>query len=313
MTGGSTTTWSEFDRYRQVGAVARTLLVARGRDAVGRRPRRLPDREGLRHLHGDKRAELRRARRGGGEAPAARDASTLKDPKDWKLIGKPTRRLDTPEKITGRAQFGMDVQLPGMLTAVVAHPPVFGGKVKRFDATAAKAVPGVRAVFEVPTGVAVVADDHFWAAKRGRDALDGRVGPRARTPASTRAKLRASYREQAKTPGAEAAAAGDVASRRSPRRRTRSSPSTPCRTSRTRRWSRSTAPSASTADGCEVWTGTQFQTVDQAAGGGDHRPQARAGDDPHDVPRRRLRPAGEPRLGLRRRGRARRRRRSTGR
>ena len=77
----------------------------------------------------------------------------LKDPKDWKLIGKPTKRLDTPEKITGKAQFGMDVQFEGLLTAVVARPPVFGGKVKSLDDTKAKAVPGVRAVVRVPTGV----------------------------------------------------------------------------------------------------------------------------------------------------------------
>src|SRR5436305_15081726 len=94
----------------------------------------------------------------------------LKDPADWKVIGKPTRRLDTPEKITGRAKFGMDVQLPGMLTAVVAHPPTFGGKVKGFDSDAAKAVPGVRAVFAVPSGGAVVAG-HCWAARRCRPAL----------------------------------------------------------------------------------------------------------------------------------------------
>ena len=79
----------------------------------------------------------------------------LKDPKDFRLVGKPTRRLDTPDKVSGKAVFGLDVQLPGMLVALVARPPVFGAKVKGFDATKAKAVPGVRAVVAVTSGVAV--------------------------------------------------------------------------------------------------------------------------------------------------------------
>src|ERR1700730_7015702 len=168
MTGGSTTTWSELDRYRQVGAVTRTLLVAAAAAQWGVAPG---------DCHTDKGYVVcaeRRASYGSLAAAAARlplrARVDLKPSKDWKVIGKPTRRLDTPEKITGRAQFGLDVRLPGLLTAVVARPPTFGGKVKSFDATAAKAVPGVRAVVEIPTGVAV-AGDHFWAAKRGRDAL----------------------------------------------------------------------------------------------------------------------------------------------
>src|SRR5260370_26259957 len=84
------------------------------------------------------------------------EAVTLKDPKDWKLIGKPTKRLDTPEKTTGRAQFGIDVRFPGLLTAVVTRPPVFGATVKSFDAGAARAVPGARPVVPVPTALAVV-------------------------------------------------------------------------------------------------------------------------------------------------------------
>src|SRR4029077_15841551 len=95
----------------------------------------------------------------------------LKDPKDFRIIGKPTRRLDTPEKVNGKAVFGLDVQLPGMLVAVVAPPPVFGGKVKSFNADKAKAVPGVKNVVQIPRGVHVVADG-FWPAKKGREALE---------------------------------------------------------------------------------------------------------------------------------------------
>ncbi len=80
------------------------------------------------------------------------------------------RRLDAKAKTNGEAKFGLDVYFPDMLVAVVAHSPVFGGTVKSFDATAAKAIKGVRDVVKVPTGVAVIAD-HYWAAKKGRDVL----------------------------------------------------------------------------------------------------------------------------------------------
>src|SRR5204863_6901473 len=96
----------------------------------------------------------------------------LKDPKDWTILGTRVKRLDTPPKVDGSAQFGIDVEVPGMLVAVVARCSVFGGKVASFDATKAKAVPGVRQVIQISSGVAVVANG-YWPAKRGRDA--GRV------------------------------------------------------------------------------------------------------------------------------------------
>ena len=95
---------------------------------------------------------------------------TLKDPAQFRLIGKPIQRVDTPAKVTGKAIFGIDVRLPGMQYAVVARCPVFGGKVARFDATKAKAVAGVTQVVPIPQGVAVVASN-TWAAMEGRRAL----------------------------------------------------------------------------------------------------------------------------------------------
>ena len=186
----------------------------------------------------------------------------LKDPKDWKIIGQPTRRLDTPEKITGRATFGLDVRLPQLLTAVVAHPPTFGGKVKSFEADAAKGLPGVLSVFEVPSGVAVVGEN-FWAAKRGRDVLkvEWDWGPHAGVDT---AKLRESFRERAKTAGTEAKSAGDV-------EKALGASGAPVVAEYTVPYL-AHAPMEPlnctvrrTADGCEVWTGTQFQTGDQAA------------------------------------------------
>src|SRR5205085_7944115 len=123
----------------------------------------------------------------------------LKDPKDWKYIGKATRRLDTPEKITGKAQFGMDVHFDGLRTALVARAPVFGGKVKSFDGSKAKAVKGVEQVVEVPSGIAVVANN-FWSAKLGRDLLAIDWDPGSGASLDTAALLR-TYRQKAQTRG----------------------------------------------------------------------------------------------------------------
>src|SRR5216117_2247554 len=122
----------------------------------------------------------------------------LKDPKDWKILGTRVRRLDTPPKVDGSAQFGIDVKTPGMLVAVIARSPVFGGKVKSFDAAKAKAVPGVRHVVQISSGVAVVADG-YWPAKKGRDALTVTwdEGPTASVSSATIAQLFGQRAEQA--------------------------------------------------------------------------------------------------------------------
>lgn len=261
MTGGSTTTWSGLDRYRQVGAVTRTLLLAAAAQRWGVEPGACHTEKGF-VLCGARRASYGSLAEDAAKLPQPA-AVTLKPPEAWKVIGQPTRRLDMPEKITGRAQFGLDVRLPELLTAVVAHAPTFGGKVKSFDAAAAKAVPGVRAVFEIPSGVAV-AGGHFWAAKRGRDALeiDWAPGPH---PDLDTARLRASYREQAKSAGTAAKSAGDVAQALAAPGGGRAplvaeyavpylahAPMEPLNCTVRR-----------TAGGCEIWTGTQFQTMDQ--------------------------------------------------
>jgi isoquinoline 1-oxidoreductase beta subunit len=102
--------------------------------------------------------------------PPAANTIQLKPTSEFKVVGKATKRLDTPAKITGKAEFALDVRRPGMLYAVVARCPVTGGSVASFDATAAKAVAGVKHVVQIPEGVAVVADN-TWAAMEGRKAL----------------------------------------------------------------------------------------------------------------------------------------------
>ena len=96
----------------------------------------------------------------------------LRDPKDWKIAGKPMKRLDTADKLTGKLVYAIDVKLPGMLTATIMDAPVFGNKLLSYDEAKVKAMPGVKGVYRVgDTAVAVVANT-FWQAKLGLDALD---------------------------------------------------------------------------------------------------------------------------------------------
>ena len=131
----------------------------------------------------------------------------LKDPKQFRIIGKSIKRLDTRAKVNGTAQFGLDAKVPGMVFAVVARCPVFGGKVASFDATKAKAVPGVKNVVQVPSGVAVIGEN-TWAAMKGRKALEIRwdEGPVANVNSAGISKMFAEYAEQ---PGAVAKKSGD--------------------------------------------------------------------------------------------------------
>lgn len=260
ITGGSSTTWSEFHRYRQVGALTRALLVAAAAQELGVPAESLVTENGF-VISGDKKISY------GDLAEAAAKLETpktvtLKDPKDWKIIGKPTKRLDGPEKINGTAVFGQDIHFEGLKTAMVARSPVFGGKVKSFDANAAKQVKGVLAVVQVPTGVAVIAE-HYWAAKQGRDALKVEWDLGAGAQLDTQAML-AEYRQLAANPGATAAKAGDSAAAIAKAAKVveaeyvlpflAHSPMEPLNCA------------VKISDkGCEIWTGTQMQTTDQQA------------------------------------------------
>ncbi|KAF1723145.1 xanthine dehydrogenase family protein molybdopterin-binding subunit [Pseudoxanthomonas wuyuanensis] len=259
-TGGSTTTWSEFDRYRQAGAAARAMLVQAAATRFG-----VPASE-VRTENGEVIAGNQRLRYGaladdaGKLAPPAMDTLKLKDASDWRVIGKPTKRLDTPEKITGQAKFGMDVQFDGLLTAVVARAPVFGGKPRSIDDTAAKAIPGVRQVLQVPSGVAVVAD-HYWAAKLGRDALviDWDPGEHAALDSDA---LRREFSALADTPGAVAAQAGNVDAALAGAARTVAAEyAVPYLAHAAMEPLNCTVKLQ--ADRCDIWCGTQFPTLDQ--------------------------------------------------
>jgi isoquinoline 1-oxidoreductase subunit beta len=169
-TGGSTATTSSFERYRKAGAMARAMLVAAAAKQWNVPAAEITVSKGeLSHSSGKKATFGALAEAAAAETPPAE--VKLKDPADWTLIGNADlRRLDSPAKTTGQQQFTLDLKLPGMLYAVIQRPPLFGAKVKSFDATAAKQVKGVVDVVEIPRGVAVVADS-TWNAMQGRNAL----------------------------------------------------------------------------------------------------------------------------------------------
>ena len=133
----------------------------------------------------------------------------LKTPGQYKLIGKPMKRLDTPDKVTGRTKFGIDARVPGMVYAAVTRCPVFGGKVASFDAAKAKAIFGVKDVVQISNGVAVIADN-TWAAFTGAKALEVRwdEGPNA---AFNSPGIRRAFTEQTLLPGASARKQGNGA------------------------------------------------------------------------------------------------------
>ncbi|MFT4510079.1 molybdopterin cofactor-binding domain-containing protein [Caballeronia sp. 15711] len=170
VTGGSTSIRYAWEPMRRAGANARTLLVAAAalQWNVDLATCRAEAGEVL-HAPSGRRASYGQLADAAAKLPLSQNVS-LKKPGDFKLIGKPIKRLDSPEKVDGTARFGFDVRLPGMLYASIVNSPVFGGTVASVDDSAASRVPGVRQVVRLDNAVAVVGD-HTWAAKRGASAL----------------------------------------------------------------------------------------------------------------------------------------------
>src|SRR5918992_5369078 len=266
MVGGSGSIAHSFQQYRELGAKTRAMLVAAAAARWNVAPSQC-------------RAESSVVRGPGGQSsryadlagPAAQQpvpaTVQLKNPSQFRLVGKRVRRLDSRSKCDGSLKFGLDLDLPGMKTAVVVHPPVFGARVKSFDATAARSIDGVRDIFEIPlakgTGVAIVADK-FWPAKQARDRLtiDWDL---AGVERADNVQLRAQYKELARTPGMRSVARGDATRIERVAAANRivaeyefpylaHTPMEPLNT--TVRFD---------GDRAEVWAGSQFQTIDQAA------------------------------------------------
>jgi len=261
MTGGSTTTASEWDRFRKLGAAARLMLVSAAAQQWSVRPDTCNVEKGVVfHPPSARQASYGSLAASAASLPVPGDIP-LKPKPEFSLIGKPTQRVDTPAKTNGSAQFGLDVYLPGMLTAVVARPPVFGGTLRSFDSAATLRVPGVKAAVQIPSGVAVIAEN-FWAARVGREKLklNWDDGPNAKL---TTSQMLQEFSAQSEKPGAIARKLGDpAAALASATKKISATYDVPYLAHACMEPMNCVVDLRS--DRCEIWTGTQFQTVDRA-------------------------------------------------
>ena len=261
-TGGSTAIANSWMQLRQAGATARAMLVAAAAAEWKVPASEITVNEGVvAHEKSGKKATFGELAARAAKMPVPTDVK-LKDPSQFKLIGRDKLpRLDSRAKSSGQQQFAIDVMLPGMMTAVVMRPPRFGGKVVSFDATQAKAIPGVVDVVQIPRGVAVIGRD-MWAAKQGREALQVTWDDSGAEKRST-AQIFEEYRKLAGEPEtAKAAKEGDVDAALKTATHTidaefefpylAHAPMEPL-----------TAVARLSPDKCEIWAGCQFQTIDQ--------------------------------------------------
>ena len=207
LTGGSTSVRDAWEKLRKAGATARTMLVNAAAKKWGVDPSTCQAANAM-VTSGSKKATYGELAEAAAAEPVPKDVK-LKSPSDFKIVGKPTKRLDTPMKTNGTAEFGIDVKLPGMVYAALAQSPVLKtGKVKSFDATAAKAMPGVIDVVQIDDGIAVVANS-FYRAKKARDALKIEWDEGANGKLS-QSDILAAISEAAKKPGASVRKEGDA-------------------------------------------------------------------------------------------------------
>ena len=169
ITGGSTSVREGWDKLRVAGAQVRMMLISAAAEKWNISPDQLHAADGKVTGPKGRSATYGQLAEAASKLPVPKDV-VLKDAKDFKIIGKATKRLETPHKVNGTAQYGIDVKLPGMVYASLEQCPVIGGKVVSFDAAKARAMPGVIDVVQIPDGVAVVANS-WWRAKKAREAL----------------------------------------------------------------------------------------------------------------------------------------------
>jgi isoquinoline 1-oxidoreductase beta subunit len=264
MTGGSGSVAHSFVQYREIGARARAMLVAAAAQKWNLPAAQCKTSNGMVLGPAGQKATYGELADAAMQQPMPATV-TLKDPKDFRFIGKPTKRIDAHAKSTGRQQFGIDFKPEKAKVALVARPPVFGAKVARVDASKARAIKGVLEVVEVPLdrggrGVAVIADG-YWPARQGREALAIEWDTSGVDKTDT-AKQMADYAALAKTPGTVAKKA-DISKLAGAPKKISAVYEFPYLAH---------APMEPLncvvdlyADRCTVWAGTQFQTADQAA------------------------------------------------
>jgi isoquinoline 1-oxidoreductase subunit beta len=259
-TGGSSAMANSWMQLREAGAKARAMLLAAAAKQWQVPVTGLTVERGIVYDAGRKRQATFGALVKTAATLPVPETVKVKDPKDFKLIGRQAPRVDAAAKSDGTAQFTIDVAMPGMLVALLKRPPLFGATVRSFDAAGAAAVPGVVKVVQVPGGIAVLATG-FWAAKQGREALkiewdDSKAEKRSS------AGLMDDYRRLADQPAVSARNDGDAAQAIKTAAKKISAnfefpylahaPMEPL-----------DAVVKLTANSCEIWAGDQFQTVDQ--------------------------------------------------
>lgn len=264
MTGGSTAVKHSWQQYREIGARARAMLVAAAAEQWKVPAAQVTVSKGVVHGPSGQSATFGALADAAMKQPVPKEVK-LKDPKDFTIIGKPTPRLDARAKSTGTQQFGMDFKPDGAKVVLVARAPVFGGRVKKFDASKAKAIPGVLDVIKVDTdrggsGLAVVANG-YWPAKQGRDALVVEWDTAGLEKVSSKQQL-AEFKKLAKTLGTPAKKADIAAIAKAPKKISATyefpylahAPMEPLNCVVDLR-----------ADSCTIWAGSQFQTLDAVA------------------------------------------------
>lgn len=260
ITGGSSTTYSEFDRYRKAGAAARILLVQAAASKWKVSPSGCTTGNGY-VMYGNNKISYGELATAAAALPLPADIP-LRPKSQWKYIGKGLKRLDAPEKVNGSAVYGMDIRMEGLLTATVAHSPVMGGTVKSFDAAVAKQISGVTDVVQIPTGVAVLASN-YWAALQGKKALKIEWDPGVNAGLNTPDQI-SNYKKLAATQGKEIVKSGDVIS-------AAANASATVELEFIMPYLAHAAMEPLnctvkiTGDNCEIWTGTQMPAGDQAA------------------------------------------------
>jgi isoquinoline 1-oxidoreductase beta subunit len=262
-TGGSSSIANSWMQLRLAAAAARAMLVSAAAEEWHVAAAEITVERGVVHHRGTgKTAPFGALAKKAAKLPVPQNPP-LKDPKAFRLIGSTAvKRLDTPAKITGKTIYAMDVKRPGMVYAMLARAPKFGGTVKSFDASGAKAVSGVVDVVQVPMGVAVLGKT-TWAAKQGRDALKVEWDFAQAETRST-AEIMADYKQRATQPGLPAQATGDAAAALARADKIieaefefpylAHAPMEPLN-----------CVVELKPDGCEIWAGSQFQTVEQNA------------------------------------------------
>ena len=266
MVGGSGSIAHSYQQYRELGAKTRAMLIAAAADRWGTTPDQCRTQNSVVHGPGGRSATYAELASDAARKPVPAKVS-LKNPTELRLVGRKIKRLDSAPKCDGSQKFGLDLDLPGMKVAVVAHPPVFGARVKNIVDDEARRIEGVRDVFEIPlvngTGVAVVADK-FWPAKQARNRLKIEWDLTG-VEAADSAELWTRYKQLSLTPGNVAVSNGDPKAMDQIGASNRivaeyefpflpHAPMEPLNT--TIRFD---------GDRAEVWAGSQFQTVDQMA------------------------------------------------